>query len=39
MLDRWERDARNYIIFSTEEIIGEVEPEEYNDNDNNDEDY
>jgi hypothetical protein len=33
MLDRWERDARNYIIFSTEEIIGEVEPEEYNDED------
>jgi len=35
MTDRWERDARNYIIFSTEDIIREVEPEEYN----NDEDY
>jgi hypothetical protein len=38
MLDRWERDARNYILFSIEDIVGEVNPEEedeYNNRDNN----
>jgi hypothetical protein len=38
MLDRWERDARNYIVFSIEDIVGEVNPEEedeYNNRDNN----
>lgn len=44
MLDRWERDARNYVIFSTEDIIGEInsdDEDEYNNRDNNsdEEDY
>ena len=46
MADRWERDAINYVIFSIEDILGEVEPDygdnsnEYNQNNGkNDEDY
>ena len=40
----WERDARNYVIFSTEDIIGEInsdDEDEYNNRDNNsdEEDY
>jgi hypothetical protein len=40
MLDRWERDAQNYVIFNTEDIIGEIEPDEdeYNNRDNNSDD-
>lgn len=35
MEDKWERNARNYIVFDIETILGEVEPEEYGENNNN----
>jgi len=31
MIDRWERNSRNYIVFTTDAILGEIEPDEYND--------
>ena len=38
MEDRWERNARNYIVFDIDAIIKEIKPEE-NFNEPNDEDY
>ena len=33
MEDRWEKGAKNYIVFNLETIMGEVDSGEYNDND------
>ena len=44
MLDRWEKNVRNYVIFNIEDIIGEIESDEDNEytnrnNTNDDEEY
>ncbi len=39
MIDRWEREARNYIVFDINTIMGEVEPDEENFNEPNEQDY
>jgi len=38
MEDRWERGARNYVVFDTDAIMGEVQPD-YDDENNSDEQY
>jgi hypothetical protein len=39
MEDRWERGARNYIVFDLETILGEVNPDEEGENNSDEELY
>jgi hypothetical protein len=39
MEDRWERNAKNYIVFDLETILGEVEEDQYDNLNNDNEDY